>query len=84
MKLSLTRGGRRRKDMNYTLEQLPEIIKLSPISDREKKIIIWRLQGKTLQEIGDLFGVSKDRIRQVEARGIRKMRVFFLKNKKVI
>ena len=34
------------------------------LKDNEKEIILYRLSGKTLQEIGDEFGLTKERIRQ--------------------
>lgn len=52
---------------------------LSLLSPKEEHIIIRRfgLHGsdeKTLSEIGQEFGVTADRIRQIEARAIRKLR----------
>ena len=48
---------------------------LCTLSDREKDIIIKRFMCKlTYKEIGDLFGVTRERIRQVEAKALRKLR----------
>jgi RNA polymerase sigma factor (sigma-70 family) len=48
------------------------------ISEREREIIKLRFgfEGKehTLQETADVFGVSKERIRQIEAKVLRKLR----------
>jgi RNA polymerase primary sigma factor/RNA polymerase sigma factor len=50
------------------------------LSDREREIIVCRYglglgrERQTLQEIGDLMGVSKERIRQIEARALGKLR----------
>ncbi|XP_042489009.1 RNA polymerase sigma factor sigB isoform X3 [Macadamia integrifolia] len=55
---------------------------LDSINPREKQVIRWRFgledgRMKTLQEIGELMGVSRERIRQIESCAFRK-----LKNKK--
>lgn len=48
---------------------------LCTLSDRERDIIIKRFMSKlTYKEIGDLFGVTKERMRQVEAKALRKLR----------
>jgi RNA polymerase sigma factor (sigma-70 family) len=52
---------------------------LSVLSDREKEIAILRYglidcQPKTLQQIGDHFGVCRERIRQLERKIIRKLK----------
>lgn len=51
------------------------------ITAREMAIIKLRFgiddpygEGRTLNELGKLFGVSKERIRQLEARALRKLR----------
>ncbi|XP_058085187.1 RNA polymerase sigma factor sigB isoform X2 [Magnolia sinica] len=55
---------------------------LDSLNPREKQVIRWRFgledgRMKTLQEIGELMGVSRERIRQIESCAFRK-----LKNKK--
>ena len=50
---------------------------LDQLSPRERKIVERRFlhEGKeTLADIGDSFGVSKERIRQIEARALQKMK----------
>jgi RNA polymerase sigma-32 factor len=50
---------------------------LSSLSPRERQIISRRFLGErriTLAEIGESFGVSKERIRQIEGRALRKLR----------
>jgi RNA polymerase primary sigma factor len=52
---------------------------LSTLSDRERKVLIQRfglLDGKpkTLEEVGVEFNVTRERIRQIEAKALRKMR----------
>ncbi|HMQ50821.1 MAG TPA: RNA polymerase sigma factor RpoD [Anaerolineae bacterium] len=58
-------------------EQLNEI--LSQLSDRERKVLEMRFgltdgQGRTLEEVGSEFGVTRERIRQIEAKALRKLR----------
>ena len=58
-------------------EQLHEI--LSQLSDRERKVLEMRFglndgQGRTLEEVGSEFGVTRERIRQIEAKALRKLR----------
>ncbi|GFQ02296.1 RNA polymerase sigma factor sigb [Phtheirospermum japonicum] len=55
---------------------------LDSLSPREKQVVRWRFgledgRMKTLQEIGELMSVSRERIRQIESSAFRK-----LKNKK--
>lgn len=52
---------------------------LATLTDREKKVLIQRfglLDGKpkTLEEVGIEFNVTRERIRQIEAKALRKMR----------
>lgn len=52
---------------------------LETLNDREKKVLIQRfglLDGKpkTLEEVGVEFNVTRERIRQIEAKALRKMR----------
>ena len=58
-------------------EQLAEIIK--GLSDREQKIIKMRFgvgggRPHTLEEVGNEFAVTRERIRQIEAKALSKMR----------
>ena len=52
---------------------------LSTLTDREKKVLELRfglIDGKTrtLEEVGREFNVTRERIRQIEAKAIRKLR----------
>jgi len=58
-------------------EHLEEV--LSTLSDREKRVLIMRfgLDGsrpKTLEEVGREFKVTRERIRQIEAKALRKLK----------
>lgn len=52
---------------------------LNSLNPREKQVIRWRYgledgRTKTLQEIGELMGVSRERIRQIESCAFRKLK----------
>jgi RNA polymerase sigma factor (sigma-70 family) len=48
---------------------------LVSLDDREKKIVYGRfVTGKTLQEIADELGLTRERIRQIENNALRKMK----------
>lgn len=58
-------------------EQLNEI--LESLGERERKVLEMRFglndgQGRTLEEVGSEFGVTRERIRQIEAKALRKLR----------
>ncbi len=58
-------------------EQLEEV--LATLNDREKKVLVMRFgledgRPRTLEEVGRAFGVTRERIRQIEAKAIRKLR----------
>ncbi len=58
-------------------EQMNEI--LSGLSERERRVLEMRfglLDGtaRTLEEVGQEFGVTRERIRQIEAKALRKLR----------
>lgn len=58
-------------------EQLAEV--LSTLTDREKKVLKLRFgledgKARTLEEVGKSFNVTRERIRQIEAKALRKLR----------
>ncbi|MEO2106560.1 MAG: sigma-70 family RNA polymerase sigma factor, partial [Actinomycetota bacterium] len=52
---------------------------LHTLNDREQRVIALRFgldggQARTLEEVGDEFGVTRERIRQIEAKTLAKLR----------
>lgn len=62
---------------------------LSQLSSKEKDVLIMRFgldddgKKKTLEEIGSRYGVSRERIRQIENRAISKLKKLFKNNKEI-
>ena len=63
----------------YTLlkEQLQDV--LGTLTEREQKVLILRFgledgRARTLEEVGKEFNVTRERIRQIEAKALRKLR----------
>jgi RNA polymerase primary sigma factor len=58
-------------------EQLSEV--LNTLTPREKKVLVLRFgledgRNRTLEEVGKEFNVTRERIRQIEAKALRKLR----------
>ena len=58
-------------------EQLLEV--LDTLTDREKEVLSLRFgledgRARTLEEVGQKFNVTRERIRQIEAKALRKLR----------
>lgn len=63
-----------REDLEKAINQI-----LKSLSERERKIIIHRFglfgeEPKTLNEVGNIVGISRERVRQIEARLLKKLR----------
>lgn len=58
-------------------EQLGEV--MNSLTEREKQVLILRFgladgKARTLEEVGKVFNVTRERIRQIEAKALRKLR----------
>jgi RNA polymerase primary sigma factor len=58
-------------------EQMDDV--LGTLSDRERDVLTMRFgledgRSRTLEEVGKAFGVTRERIRQIEAKALRKLR----------
>ena len=67
------------EEASFTLlrEQLDDV--LTTLTDREQKVLRLRFglddgRSRTLEEVGQRFGVTRERIRQIEAKTLRKLR----------
>lgn len=52
---------------------------LNTLKDQEKTVIVMRFglddgRSKTLEEVGEVFGLTKERIRQIEEKALHKLR----------
>ena len=64
-------------EQNNLREKIDEV--LTDLSDQEQQVLRMRFgldddTPKTLEEIGKVFGVTRERIRQIEAKALRKLR----------
>ena len=64
-------------DVEELKEQLEDV--LDTLTDREENVLRLRFglddgRTRTLEEVGKVFGVTRERIRQIEAKALRKLR----------
>ena len=64
-------------ELNILKEQIQEV--LAELNDRERDVISLRFgitdgYPRTLEEVGNIFNVTRERIRQIEAKALRKLR----------
>ena len=60
-------------------KEVRELIEKCGLTDREKEVIMLRYgigceETKTLEELGNMYGLTRERIRQIEAAAIRRLR----------
>lgn len=60
--------------------EVAQLLDNSLLTSREKQVIVMRFglddgRRKTLEEVGTYFGITRERIRQLEAKALRKLRV---------
>ena len=79
MTLLKTKKQHRLHHATYELlkEQLEDV--LDTLTDREENVLRLRFglddgRTRTLEEVGKVFGVTRERIRQIEAKALRKLR----------
>ena len=58
-------------------EQINQV--LATLTEREEKVLRLRFgledgRSRTLEEVGQMFNVTRERIRQIEAKALRKLR----------
>jgi RNA polymerase sigma-32 factor len=66
------------REVKERVEEILKVLKES-LNDKEKVIIDYRLMTddpRTLQEIADEFGISRERVRQIEANLLKKMKKY--------
>lgn len=64
-------------ELNILKEQIQDV--LAELNDREREVISLRFgitdgYPRTLEEVGKIFNVTRERIRQIEAKALRKLR----------
>ena len=79
--ISLKTGRRRRRRTRPPFQLLKEQVSevLNTLTDRESRVLQLRFgledgRSRTLEEVGREFGVTRERIRQIEAKALRKLR----------
>ena len=60
--------------MSQTVKGLIEIIESTDLSSREKGIVVGRLGDRSLDDLAEKYGVSRERIRQIESTAVRRLK----------
>lgn len=69
-------GEETEESIRYYSPGIIEDVMRKTLTERENKVLQMRYEwGMSLEEVGSEIGVTKERIRQIEARAIRKMRM---------
>lgn len=65
-------------EMNLLRERVSRLLELDVLTVREAQVLALRKglngQEKTLQQVGDMLGVTRERVRQLESKALRKLR----------
>ncbi len=72
---------------NLSIDVIENIIKKTSITTREKDILFLRFGIKdgiprTLEEVGSIYNVTRERIRQIECKALRKLRNAYIKEQR--
>ena len=67
------------RDESCAATSMENISILETLTDRERQVVDFRFGltdgcSRTLEEVGRLFNVTRERIRQIEAKALRKLR----------
>lgn len=57
------------KELSYVVDQM-----MDTITYREREIVQKRCEGYTIEELGHRFKITRERVRQIEAKALRKLR----------
>ena len=75
MLLNMEQQGEFRVEDDVYIRITPSIIdSLNTIDERNRDIVLARLKGDKLQEIGDKYGITKERVRQICRKVLRSIR----------
>jgi DNA-directed RNA polymerase sigma subunit (sigma70/sigma32) len=57
----------------YALELIEMLMNLANLKGRDREIIKYRLSGMPLSDVGNIYGVTRERIRQLEMNATEEM-----------
>lgn len=70
--LSLNAKHSEEPEVNLDLEPVSIQEWLSGLKDKHREIMEMRLDGKRLQQVGDFFEISRERVRQIESKALKR------------